>query len=175
MQFEGLYVYLCMALAVCRLSQAVWLPDSALPSMTHLSHQRSLQQVQGCVSPNWRCSMSAVQQMQLSDTTHAAVVSGNCTELSTSLGLWQCGANLVRGDVIAAVQQGSCYVSCIETQQQLCTQPPALAPAPSESFQPYLFCTYSLTSITRAFNNLYYIHRQSVTLLQLWYRVCLRV
>ena len=153
MHIRAKYVNLCMVLALCRLSRAVWLPDSALPSMTHLSHQRGLQQVQGCGSREWQCSTSAGQHLQLSDSTHAAVLSGNCTALSTSLGLWQCGANLVQSDVIAVVQKNSCYVSCIEAQRQLCTKLPAPAPAPSESISSQsLFCTCSLTKLARAFS-----------------------
>ena len=137
MHTKGQHVSLCIVLALCRFSQAAWVPHPTLPSTRNLSHQRGLQQALGCTSPVWYCSMAAGQQMQLSDATHAAVLGGNCTALSTSLGLWQCGSNLVQGDVITAVQQGNCSASCLESQQQLCTQPLAPAPAPGDFL---LFC-----------------------------------
>ncbi len=132
MHIKAKSVYLFIALALCRCSQAAWVPHSTLPSIRDLSHQRGLQQASGCSSPIWKCNTSDRQQMQLSDATHATVLDGNCTALSTSLGLWQCGTNLVQGDVIAAVQQGNCSSSCIDSQQRLCTQPPAPAPAPGD-------------------------------------------
>ena len=134
MHTKAQHACLCIVVALLQLSQAAWVPHSTLPSTRHLSHQRGLQQVQDCISPVWQCSMSAGQQMQLSDATHATVLDGNCTALSTSLGLWQCGSNLVQGDVITAVQQGKCSASCIDSQQQLCTQPPAPAPAPGDFY-----------------------------------------
>ena len=123
---------ICIATALCRFSRAAWVADSTLPGIPYLSHQRGLQQVSACGSPAWQCSTSSDQRMQLSDSVHATVLAGNCTALSTALGLWQCGATLVQDDVIAAVQQGSCSSSCIDPQQQLCTQPSTPAPAPGD-------------------------------------------
>lgn len=124
------HICICIAIAFCRSSRATWVADSTLPSIPYSSHQRGLQQVPGCSSPAWQCGLSAGQRMQLSDSVHATVLAGNCTALYTSPGLWQCESTLVQGDVIAAVQQGSCSFSCADPLQHLCTLPSTPAPAP---------------------------------------------
>ena len=102
--------------------------------ITVSSHDRGLKQLSGCATPKWQCSFSSEQQMRLADSAHAAVLAGNCTQVSTAMSLWQCGQNLVQGDLITAVQQGGCFLECIDSAHQLCTVPPSPAPAPSESF-----------------------------------------
>ena len=126
---------LYLFLLFCRQSCCALTAELPLGSHDHAlaSHHRSLQQQPGCSNPEWQCNISAGQQMRLSDATHTAVLAGNCAQLSTSLGLWQCGQNLIQGDVIAAVQQGSCALQCIASQIQLCAALPAPAPAPSQS------------------------------------------
>ena len=121
-----------LLLAVLQLSQAAWLPEPDVDSIP-LSHQRRLQQTSGCSNSVWQCVVSAGERMRLSDSTHAAVLAGNCTQVSTSLRLWQCGDILVQGDLKAAVQQGSCSSECIDSDRQLCSASPAPAPAPSKS------------------------------------------
>ena len=96
MHTKAQHACLCIVVALLQLSQAAWVPHSTLPSTRHLSHQRGLQQVQDCISPVWQCSMSAGQQMQLSDATHATVLDGNCTALSTSLASGSVGLTLSR-------------------------------------------------------------------------------
>ncbi len=143
-------------LAVLQLSQAAWLPEPDVESMT-LSHQRGLQQTSGCSNSVWQCIVSAGEQMRLSDSTHAAVLAGNCTQVSTSLRLWQCGDNLVQGDLIATVQQGSCSSECIDSDRQLCTAFPAPAPAPSKSLLgplPWLLTMGSCSSVCTFFQSI---------------------
>ena len=127
--------FLCLLLFLCRQSCCALTAELPLGSHSNAlaSHHRSLQQQSGCSNPEWQCNISAGQQMRLSDATHTAVLAGNCAQLSTSLGLWQCGQNLIQGDVIAAVQQDSCAPQCIASQIQLCAALPAPAPAPSQS------------------------------------------
>ena len=96
-------------------------------------NRRDLQQIAECGDSQWQCSGLKGQQMRLSDSAHAAVVTGNCSQVSALLNLWQCGPNLVQGDVITAVKLGNCLSECADLRPQLCSAPPAPTPAPSES------------------------------------------
>lgn len=105
--------------------------DIALPV-----HRRGLQQDLGCSSLQWQCSSSNGQQTRLSDSVHVAIITGNCSQISALLNLWQCGSNLVQGDMITAVHQGSCLSDCTNTEPQHCASPPAPTPAPAPSEPP---------------------------------------
>ena len=96
-------------------------------------HRRGLQQTSGCGDSQWQCSSLNGQQTRLSESVHAAVVTGNCSQVSGLLNLWQCGPNLVQGDMITAVQHGNCVSGCTGLRPQLCAAPSVPAPAPSES------------------------------------------
>lgn len=97
-------------------------------------HRRGLQQILGCGDSQWQCSSLSGQQTRLSESVHAAVLTGNCSQVFGLLNLWQCGPNLVQGDMITAVQHGNCVSGCADLRPQLCSAPPAPAPAPSESY-----------------------------------------
>ena len=125
---QAYHVYISVVSALCVFSQQAQSQASSLPSTAQLT-----QQAKACNNPTWQCFVPPSEQYQIAYSTHAAVLAGNCTQVSTSLGLWQCSDNLVQSDVIAAIQNDSCSTSCIDSQRQLCTQPPAPAPAPSES------------------------------------------
>lgn len=89
----------------------------------------------GCDSPYWLCTGTADLQHRLSNALYAAIQTGQCSQVSTTLGLWRCGTVLVPTDLRELVTNGSCTAECSPQLQRCAARasvgafPPAPAPS----------------------------------------------
>jgi hypothetical protein len=83
---------------------------------------------QRCAGSDWLCTTGDSVVAVPGSLYAAAAPNGACAQLSTALGIWQCGGALLAEETYTAVRSGGCSRTCAQASAKLCTTAPAPAP-----------------------------------------------